>query len=213
MQEGRLPGLQLGRKWLVSERQLIEFLDQEARRQTEQRRRKVPERVQGRMFSRWVRQTVGHKPEDRGRFDKFTERARKALTDAQEEARGFKHNYIGTEHLLLGLLKTEGVSATVLANMHVDPGAVRVRILEMIGAGSDAVAGTIGLTPRAKRSIDLAVDEARRMNHAYIGTEHLLLGLLREEGGIAGRILESLGVSLDSARQETLRVLSAGRSA
>ena len=143
------------------------------------------------------------------RFDKFTERARRVLTLAQEEAQRFNHNYIGTEHLLLGLVREgDGVAAKVLANLGVELGKVRSAVEFIIGRGDRAVIGEIGLTPRAKKVIELAVDEARRLNHHYIGTEHLLLGLVREGEGIAAGVLESLGVNLERVRGETTRILS-----
>ena len=143
------------------------------------------------------------------RFEKFTERARKVLTLAQEEAQRLNHNYIGTEHILLGLVReNEGVAVKVLSNLGADPDKVRGAVEFIIGRGERTVSGEIGLTPRAKRVIELAVDEARRLNHNYIGTEHLLLGLLREAEGAASSVLESLGVNLDKARAETLRILS-----
>jgi len=143
------------------------------------------------------------------RFDKFTERARKVLTLAQEEAQRFNHNYIGTEHLLLGLVREgDGVAAKVLANMGVELNKVRSAVEFIIGRGDRVVMGEIGLTPRAKKVIELAVDEARRLNHHYIGTEHLLLGLVREGEGIAAGVLESLGVSLDKVRAQVIHVLS-----
>ena len=147
------------------------------------------------------------------RFDKFTERARKVLTLAQEEAQRFNHNYIGTEHLLLGLVREgEGVAAKVLANMGVELNKVRSAVEFIIGRGDRVVVGEIGLTPRAKKVIELAVDEARRLNHHYIGTEHLLLGLVREGEGIAAGVLESLGVSLDKVRAQVIHVLSQSSS-
>ena len=143
------------------------------------------------------------------RFDKFTERARRVLTLAQEEAQRFNHNYIGTEHLLLGLVREgDGIAAKVLANLGVETGKVRSAVEFIIGRGDRAVLGEIGLTPRAKKVIELSVDEARRLNHHYIGTEHLLLGLVREGEGIAAGVLESLGVNLERVRAETTRVLS-----
>ncbi len=115
------------------------------------------------------------------RFDKFTDRARKVLTLAQDEAQRFNHNYIGTEHLLLGLVREgEGVAARVLENMNVELSKVRTAVEFIIGRGDRPVVGEVGLTPRAKRVIELAIDEARRLGHNYIGTEHLLLGLVRE---------------------------------
>jgi len=143
------------------------------------------------------------------RFEKFTERARRVLTLAQEEALRFNHNYIGTEHILLGLVREgEGVAAKVLANLGVDLNKVRSAVEFIIGRGDKAVTGEIGLTPRARKVIELAVDEARRLGHHYIGTEHLLLGLVREGEGIAAGVLESLGVSLEKVRAEVFRVLS-----
>ena len=143
------------------------------------------------------------------RFEKFSERARKVLSLAQEEAQRFNHNYIGTEHILLGLVReTEGVAARVLANVGVDLNKVRSAVEFIIGRGDKPAQGEIGLTPRAKKVVELAVDEARRMNHTYIGTEHLLIGLLREGEGVAAGVLESLGVNLEKVRGETHRVLS-----
>src|SRR5664280_2698285 len=148
------------------------------------------------------------------RFDKFTDRARKVLTLAQDEAQRFNHNYIGTEHLLLGLVREgEGVAARVLENMNVELPKVRTAVEFIIGRGDRPVVGEVGLTPRAKRVIELAIDEARRLGHNYIGTEHLLLGLVREGEGIAAGVLESLGVSLDKVRHEVIRVLSQSSAA
>src|SRR5438128_10314574 len=144
---------------------------------------------------------------NRDRFDKFTERARKVLRLSQEEVQRFQHNYIGTEHLLLGLVREgEGVAAKVLTKLGVELREVQNAVEFIIGRGDRIVLGEIGLTPRAKKVIELAVDEARRMNHRYIGTEHLLLGLIREGEGIAAGVLESLGVSLEQIGRETGRV-------
>ncbi|MCC6674739.1 MAG: ATP-dependent Clp protease ATP-binding subunit [Thermomicrobiales bacterium] len=147
-------------------------------------------------------------------FDKFTERARKVLSLAQEEAQRFNHPYIGTEHLLLGLVREgEGVAARVLTNMGVQLPKVRSAVEFIIGRGEGAVIGEIGLTPRAKKVIELAVDEARRLDHSYIGTEHLLLGLVREGEGIAAGVLESLGVNLEKVRQQVMQVVNQSSSA
>jgi ATP-dependent Clp protease ATP-binding subunit ClpC len=144
-----------------------------------------------------------------GSFDRFTERARKVLTLAQEEAQRFNHNYIGTEHLLLGLVREgEGVAAKVLSNLGIELTKVRSAVEFIIGRGERQVMGEIGLTPRAKKVIELAVDEARRLGHHYIGTEHLLLGLIREGEGIAAGVLESLGVNLEKVRSEVIKVLT-----
>src|SRR2546421_12153439 len=145
----------------------------------------------------------------RDRFDKFTDRARRALTLAQEEARRLRHNYIGTEHLLLGLVREgEGVAVKGLNNLGVELQQIRKAIEFITGSGDRDVPGEVGLTPRAKRAIELAVDEARSLNHQYIGTEHLLLGLVREGEGIAAGVLESLGVNLEKVRTQTIQVLS-----
>jgi ATP-dependent Clp protease ATP-binding subunit ClpC len=147
------------------------------------------------------------------KFDKFTERARKVLTLAQEEAQRFNHNYIGTEHLLLGLVREgDGVAARVLSNMGVQLPKVRSAVEFIIGRGEQAPTGDIGLTPRAKKVIELAVDEARRLNHHYIGTEHLLLGLVREGEGIAAGVLESLGVNLEKVRAQVMQVVNQSSS-
>jgi len=143
------------------------------------------------------------------RFEKFSERARRVLSLAQEEAQRFNHNYIGTEHILLGLVReTEGVAAKVLSNLGIELSKVRSAVEFIIGRGDKAAPGEIGLTPRAKKVIELAVDEARRLNHSYIGTEHLLIGLLRGGEGVAAGVLESLGVTLEKIRNETNRILS-----
>jgi ATP-dependent Clp protease ATP-binding subunit ClpC len=143
------------------------------------------------------------------RFEKFSERARRVLSLAQEEAQRFNHTYISTEHVLLGLVReTDGVASRVLANLGVEPNKVRSAVEFIIGRGERTSGGEIGLTPRAKKVIELAVDEARRLNHHYIGTEHLLIGLLREGEGVAAGVLESLGVNLDKTRAETSRILT-----
>ena len=147
------------------------------------------------------------------RFEKFSESARKVLSLAQEEAQQFNHNYIGTEHILLGLVREqECVAAKVLVNLGVQLNKVRSAVEFIIGRGERAASGEIGLTPRAKKVIELSVDEARRLNHQYIGTEHLLIGLLREGDGVAAGVLESLGVNLEKARAETTRLLSQSQS-
>jgi ATP-dependent Clp protease ATP-binding subunit ClpA len=149
------------------------------------------------------------KMSNRDKFDRFTERARKVLSLAQEEAQRFQHNYIGTEHLLLGLIReNDGVAAKVLHRLGVKLPQVRSAVENIIGRGDRIVLGEIGLTPRSKKVIELAVDEARRLNHHYIGTEHLLLGLVREGEGIAAGVLHSFGLDLERVRWETLAVLS-----
>lgn len=142
-------------------------------------------------------------------FDRYTERARKVLSLAQEEAQHFNHNYIGTEHLLLGLVREgDGVAARVLSNLGVELNKVRSAVEFIIGRGDRIVLGEIRPTPRAKKVMSLAEDEARRLGHHYIGTEHILLGLVREGEGIAAGVLQSLGISLEKVRAETIAVLS-----
>ncbi|HLJ68392.1 MAG TPA: Clp protease N-terminal domain-containing protein [Chloroflexota bacterium] len=141
-------------------------------------------------------------------FDRFTERARRALTLAQEESQRLNHNYIGPEHLLLGLIREgENVAMTVLAACKVRPEEVRVGLELMVGRSERRSVGEIGLTPRAKKVIELSLDEARRLGHHYLGTEHLLLGLLHEGESIAAGVLEKAGMSLERARAEVVRVL------
>ncbi|MCH8864928.1 MAG: ATP-dependent Clp protease ATP-binding subunit [Chloroflexi bacterium] len=147
------------------------------------------------------------------RFEKFSERARRVLTIAQEEARQLNHNYIGTEHILLGLSREEeGVAAKVLTNLGVNLGKIRSAVEFINSGGERPGTGETGLTPRAKKVIELAIDEARQLGHNYIGTEHILLGLLREGEGVAAGVLESLGVTLEKARTEAAQVLSQGAS-
>ena len=141
------------------------------------------------------------------RFEKFSfsERASRVLSMAQEESQHFNHNYIGTEHILLGLVReTKGVAARVLSSLSVDPSKVRSAVEFIIGRGEKSAQGEIGLIRRAKKVIfELAADEARQMNHTHIGTEHLLIGLLREGEVVAAGVLESVGVTLDKVRAET----------
>lgn len=143
------------------------------------------------------------------RFDRFTKRARRVLTLAQQEAQRFQHNYIGTEHLLLGLISEgEGVAAQVLKNLGVEADKARQAVELIIGRGDRIVLGEMGITPRAKKVLELAGEEAQCLGHSFIGTEHILLGLLREGQGIAAGVLASLGLHLEQVRVETLRVLN-----
>ena len=142
------------------------------------------------------------------RFEKFSERARRVLSYAQEEAQRFEDNYIGTEHVLLGLVReTEGVAARVLINLGVELDKIKSAVEFIIERQEKGSSKEIGLTPTSKKVIELAVDEARRLGHHYIGTEHLLIGLMREGDGVAAGVLESLGINLDKLREETNRVL------
>src|SRR5216110_1789092 len=140
----------------------------------------------------------------------FTDRVRKVLQMAREEAARLHHEYVGTEHILLGLIREgEGVAAAVLTNLNVDLEEIQQKIEETVKKGKAAAAAGPDLpyTSRAKKVLELAMSEARELNHSYVGTEHLLLGLLREEKGIAAQVLNSLGVSLEEARAETLKLL------
>jgi hypothetical protein len=143
-------------------------------------------------------------PSDSGSMDgfaKFTDRARRVLTYAQDEAQRFNHNYIGTEHLLLSLVRDgDSTAARVLESMGVELVKVRTAVEFLIGHGDLPVVGEVGLTPHGKRVIELAIDEARRLDHHYLGTEHLLLGLVRVDEGLAAGVLESVGVTLDRTR-------------
>ena len=143
------------------------------------------------------------------RFDKFSERARRVLTLAQDEAQRLNHNYIGTEHILLGLVREEdGVAAKVLVNMGINLSKVSQAVEYIIGPGEKPSTTASGLTSRAKRVLELAIDEARQMGHSYIGTEHLLLGLLREGEGVAAKVLDSFSVNIERARAEVTRFFS-----
>jgi 4-oxalocrotonate tautomerase family enzyme len=142
------------------------------------------------------------------RFDKFTESARRTLTYAQEEAQRLRHNYIDSEHLLLGLLRTKNsVGCRVLTVLSAQPDKIRAAIEVLLDRTDSRTVGQIGLMPQAKRVIELAVGEARSLEHGYVGTEHLLLGLVLEGEGIAASVLESLGVSVERARAEVVRLL------
>ena len=143
------------------------------------------------------------------RFDKFSEHARRVLTLAQEEAQRFNHSYIGTEHILLGLVREEeGIAAKVLTNMRISLPRIRQAVEYTINEEEKPATSSSGLTGRAKKVIELAIDEARQMSHSYIGTEHLLLGILREGGGVAARVLKNLEVNQERVRAEIARVLS-----
>jgi ATP-dependent Clp protease ATP-binding subunit ClpC len=147
-------------------------------------------------------------------FERFTDRARRVLVLAQEEARLLNHNYIGTEHLLLGLIhEGEGVAATALESLGISLEAVRAQIEEIIGQGQSAPTGHIPFTPRAKKVLELSLREAKQLGHNYIGTEHILLGLIREGEGVAAQVLVKLGAGLDRVRQQVIQVLSGSAAA
>src|SRR5690349_4169523 len=145
-------------------------------------------------------------------FERFTDRARKVMALANQEAQRFNHEYIGTEHILLGLVKEgSGVGANVLKNLDVDLRKVRLEVEKLVKSGPDMVTmGKLPQTPRAKKVIEYAIEEARNLNHNYVGTEHLLLGLLREHDGVAAQVLMNLSLKLEEVREEVLNLLGAG---
>ena len=142
-------------------------------------------------------------------FERFTDRARRVVVLAQEEARMLNHNYIGTEHILLGLIhEGEGVAAKALESLGISLEAVRQQVEEIIGQGQQAPSGHIPFTPRAKKVLELSLREALQLGHNYIGTEHILLGLIREGEGVAAQVLVKLGADLNRVRQQVIQLLS-----
>src|SRR5919198_1231540 len=142
-------------------------------------------------------------------FERFTDRARRVVVLAQEEARMLNHNYIGTEHILLGLIhEGEGVAAKALESLNISLEAVRSQVEEIIGQGQAAPTGHIPFTPRAKKVLELSLREALQLGHNYIGTEHILLGLIREGEGVAAQVLQKLGADLNRVRQQVIQLLS-----
>ena len=142
-------------------------------------------------------------------FERFTDRARRVVVLAQEEARMLNHNYIGTEHILLGLIhEGEGVAAKSLESLGVSLESVRSQVEEIIGQGQQAPSGHIPFTPRAKKVLELSLREALQLGHNYIGTEHILLGLIREGEGVAAQVLVKLGADLNRVRQQVIQLLS-----
>lgn len=203
LDEGTLPGLRLGRKWLISESGLAEFLRREEQVQTERRRagfrsHRAPP------FDKILR---------RARHLPITERANRALASSRQEALQLGHDHLGQEHLLLGIANVEdAVAAKVLAALNID---VRAAIESVIGRAGAPASGDLRLTPRAKRSLELAVEEARRDGLGHFGTEHILLGILVTGEGLGYGLLERHGVTEDAARKEIerLRASANGESA
>jgi ATP-dependent Clp protease ATP-binding subunit ClpC len=143
-------------------------------------------------------------------FNRFTDRARRVVVLAQEEARMLNHNYIGTEHILLGLIhEGEGVAAKALESLGISLEGARQQVEEIIRRGQQAPSGHIPFTPRAKKVLELSLREAQQLGHNYIGTEHILLGLIREGKGVAAQVLVKLGADLNRARQQVVQLLSA----
>ena len=144
-------------------------------------------------------------------FDRFTDRAKKVMNLARQEAQRFNHEYLGTEHILLGLVQEgSGVAANVLKNLDVELRKIRVEVEKIVKNGTNMVTmGQLPFTPRAKKVLELALEEAQNLGHNYIGTEHLLLGLIRENEGIAAQVLMNLGTKLEEVREEVLELLGA----
>jgi GNAT superfamily N-acetyltransferase len=141
-------------------------------------------------------------------FERYTDRARRVVALAQEEAKRLDHNYIGTEHLLLGLIReSDGVAAQALESLGISLEATRQQVEEIIGRGQQAPSGHIPFTPRAKWVLELALREALQLGHEYIGTEHILLGLIRESDGVAAQVLVHLGADLNRVRQQVIRLI------
>ena len=145
-------------------------------------------------------------------YERFTDRARKVMQLANQEAQRFNHEYIGTEHILLGLVKEgSGVAANVLKNLDVDLRKIRLEVEKLVQSGPEMVTmGKLPQTPRAKKVIEYSMEEARSLNHNYVGTEHILLGLLREQEGVAAQVLMNLGLKLEEVRDEVLNLLGHG---
>ena len=145
-------------------------------------------------------------------FERFTDRARKVMALANQEVQRLNHDYIGTEHILLGLVKEgSGVGASVLRNLGVDLRRARREVERLVKRGPELITmGKVPQTPRAKQVVEYAIEESRGLNHNYVGTEHLLLGLLREQDGVAAQVFANLGIPLEVARQEVLQVLVEG---
>src|SRR3954468_4497623 len=147
-------------------------------------------------------------------YERFTDRARKVMQLANQEAQRFNHEYIGTEHILLGLVKEgSGVAANVLKNLDIDLRKIRLEVEKIVQhgpGGEQVVMGRLPHTPPAKKVIEYSIEDARNLNHNYGGTEHLLLGLLREQEGVAAQVLMNLGLKLEDVREEVLNLLGAG---
>ena len=142
-------------------------------------------------------------------FERFTARARRAVVNAQQEARELNHNYIGTEHLLLGLMREpESVAARALQELKISQDTVREQVIQIVGRGQQPPSGHVPFTPRAKKVLELSLREALQLSHNYIGTEHILLGLVREGEGVASQVLHKLGADLNRVRQTVIQLLS-----
>lgn len=207
---GELPAYRVGGEYRFRRRELEEYLQQQRVGGPEETRSDPLEGL-ARLVHKFMMSGKGASPGSIGEpFDKFTKRARHALQLAQEEAQRLNHNYMGTEHLLLGLVREgEGIASQVLKSLGVESDAARNKVEFIIGHGKHKVTGEVPLTPRCKQVLALAVEEALRLNHQFIGTEHLLLGLVREGEGIGAQVLRELGVDLGTARAKTIELVNA----
>jgi predicted DNA-binding transcriptional regulator AlpA len=152
------------------------------------------------------------RPRKEGMFERFTDFARGSIVYAQEEARLLRHNYIGTEHLLLGLIRSQGIASEVLARLEIEIDAARGGVERLIGLGTSEPKGHIPFTPRAKKMLELSLREATQLGHNYIGTEHIVLGMIREGEGVGARVLESFGLELTDVRRAILRAMTRAKA-
>jgi len=202
--KGELPAYRVGGEYRFKRADIDEYL--------EQHRVPASNRAHGHRgtLARQARKLVT-RASVKGAFDHFTQRAKDVLALAQEEAQYLNHGYIGTEHLLLGTLREEeGVGGTVLREAGCTLEATRQAVRDSVGLGPEGVAtpGELPVTPRVKKVLELAVDEAKRLEHAYVGTEHLVLALLREGEGVAGRQLADLGMELGATRRRVVEIVT-----
>lgn len=205
---GELPAYRVGSEYRFTETDLEDYLQRQRVSGGDEAGSHSPDDSGA---SPWYKAFFRKGGRDQDRFERFTDSARRVLEAAQEEAQRLKHNFIGTEHLLLGLLRQdESVAAHVLRHLNVNLDAARERVEFIVGKGNRTVTGEIGMTRRAKKVIELAVEEAQRLRHGYLGTEHLLLGLVHEGEGVAADVLQKLGADLSSVRAQTIEVLRSG---
>lgn len=228
IRDGRLLATQIGGSWRISVEHLKRFIQGESLREPRgslpadleefaqvirERGKAVLKEGVERAFPEVV-ELGGKSRRRRGRpssmFERFTDQARRVIVLAQAEARQLHHNYIGTEHLLLGLLGDEGVAAQALERLEVDFDTVRSKVAEMVGEGTHASTGHLPFTPRSKKVLEMSLREGLQMGHNYVGTEHILLGLIREGEGIAAQVLVDMDLPLGEVRAEVMKILGEG---
>lgn len=202
--KGELPAYRVGGEYRFKQSDIDEYLE----------RQRVPARTDARAsltkLTRQARKLVASGPVTTV-FERFTKRAQRVLTLAQEEAQRLNHNYLGTEHVLLGVLREgEGLGARLVEEFGCTLDTMRQSVQDTVGKGpsGEAAEGEVPVTPRLKKVLELAVDEAARLEHRYVGTEHLVLGLLREGEGVAGRLLKDLGMELSTARARVQELMT-----